>query len=162
MVLNAQLNRPAWVWFPSSTHSYEALKLGLSAKLIDDNEWATSIMWSCITNTFLMGQPRPLFLYFPFSHQVELNSDRKYPSRPLYPLDHNHGPNIKTFSKYWSRCAHPITIATTTKKSSSWNNQDHLVRFVFKKKISRQKSNYFESLDESVFLFVARKLRVVD
>ena len=39
-----------------------------------------------------MGQPRPLFVYFPFSHQVESNSDHTDPSRPLYPLDHNHGP----------------------------------------------------------------------
>ena len=43
---------------------------------------------------FLMGQPRPLFVYFPFSHQVESNSDRTDPSRPLYPLDHNHGPKL--------------------------------------------------------------------
>ena len=44
------------------------------------------------THIFLMGQPRPLCVYFPFSHQVESNSDRMEPSRPLYPLDHNHGP----------------------------------------------------------------------
>ena len=37
-----------------------------------------------------MGQPRPLFVYFPFSHQVESNSDRTDPSWPLYPLDHRH------------------------------------------------------------------------
>ena len=30
-----------------------------------------------------MGQPRPLFVYFPFSHQVELNSDRTDPNQLL-------------------------------------------------------------------------------
>ena len=38
---------------------------------------------------FNMGQPRPLFVYFLFSHKVEWNSDRTDPSWPLYPLDHH-------------------------------------------------------------------------
>ena len=37
-----------------------------------------------------MGQPRPLFFYFPFSHQAESNSDRSDLSWPLYQLDHHH------------------------------------------------------------------------
>ena len=51
-----------------------------------------------------MGQPQPLFVYFPFSHQVESNSDRTDLSRPLYPLDHRHHhrgpwPNLELFLK---------------------------------------------------------------
>ena len=47
---------------------------------------------------FNTGQPRPLFIYFPFSHQVESNSGRTGLSWPLYPLDHHHGPSFCTFS----------------------------------------------------------------
>ena len=39
-----------------------------------------------------MGQPQPLFVYFPFSQPVELNLDCTDQSWLLYPLEHHHGP----------------------------------------------------------------------
>ena len=43
---------------------------------------------------FKWANPGLFSLIFLFSHQVESNSDRTDPSRPLYPLDHNHGPTM--------------------------------------------------------------------
>ena len=40
----------------------------------------------------ILANPGLFFVYFTFSHQVESNSDRWDPSRPLYPLDHHYGP----------------------------------------------------------------------
>ena len=46
----------------------------------------------------IWANPGLFFVYFPFSHQVESNSDRTDPSRPLYPLDHHHSPTFKQFN----------------------------------------------------------------
>ena len=54
----------------------------------------TTATW-CICTLYLFlirANPGLFFVYFTFSHQVESNSDRTDPSRPLYPLDHHHGP----------------------------------------------------------------------
>ena len=52
---------------------------------------------------FYMGQPRPLFVYFPFSHQVESNSDSMDPSWPLYPLDHHQGLTLVSTFEFHER-----------------------------------------------------------
>ena len=55
-----------------------------------------------------------LFVYFPFSHQVESNSD---PSRPLYPLDHHHSHDIgMILVKLKTHCTCLQTFSTTSKQ----------------------------------------------
>ena len=47
----------------------------------------------------LWANPGLFFIHFPFSHQVESNSDRTDLSWPLYPLDH-HNPYNKKLKLY--------------------------------------------------------------
>ena len=67
-----------------------------------------------------IGQPGPLFVYFPFSHQAESNSDPPNPSRLLYPLDHHHVPNQSDYYLFyylnWPVCHELtwLTLDTTT------------------------------------------------
>ena len=62
------------------------------------NLLAPRVLWVIKHLVFLRGnfllkmdQPWPIFVYFPFSHHVESNSEPTDPRRPLYPLDFHHG-----------------------------------------------------------------------